>query len=444
MSCLRGLSVTSFQSFGTCLRCSFPLAHLHLRSIKFHPQLPSPATANGRFRFLRSTAPPAWRFVTTNPHATPTMTDDEEHRNDHEHLSEALLEEISALNCIYQSDSDSNPQCLTGPLPPASTATPAFILNINTTPHDLQTQTPPNPPVYSDKTHHLFLLQPPDLPVPITFKIAIPHDYPGGKPPEVLSLLVGQRGQGDTHSHRGTGETWLSLAQDVMRSVYNGEEVCLYEFVEGMKEVLPSSSPDDIGGEEPEVVGGEGEGNLGANGREELQGREQDDTIVPDRGWVLSNTVMEKKSTFVARACHVSDPAAAKRYVQELILGDKKLQRATHNMYAYRITKPGGPAGGGEVLYQDNDDDGEAAAGTRLAHLLSVMGVVNVLVVVSRWYGGVKLGGDRFRIIGSVGREAVVRLLEQEKAGGEGARDKDGKEKGKGGGGVGGGKRAKR
>lgn len=45
---------------------------------------------------------------------------------------------------------------------------------------------------------------------------------------------------------------------------------------------------------------------------------------------------------------------------------------------------------------QDNDDDGEAAAGGRIAHLMQVMEVVNVLVVVSRWYGGVKLGPDRW------------------------------------------------
>lgn len=44
---------------------------------------------------------------------------------------------------------------------------------------------------------------------------------------------------------------------------------------------------------------------------------------------------------------------------------------------------------------QDNDDDGEAAAGGRIAHLMQLMEVVNVLVVVSRWYGGVKLGPDR-------------------------------------------------
>lgn len=46
-------------------------------------------------------------------------------------------------------------------------------------------------------------------------------------------------------------------------------------------------------------------------------------------------------------------------------------------------------------MMQDNDDDGEAAAGGRIAHLMQLMEVVNVLVVVSRWYGGVKLGPDR-------------------------------------------------
>ena len=36
------------------------------------------------------------------------------------------------------------------------------------------------------------------------------------------------------------------------------------------------------------------------------------------------------------------------------------------------------------------------------------MNVWDVLVVVSRWYGGVKLGSDRFRIINNVAREALV------------------------------------
>lgn len=57
---------------------------------------------------------------------------------------------------------------------------------------------------------------------------------------------------------------------------------------------------------------------------------------------------------------------------------------------AYRIQRGDG------VVFQDNDDDGETAAGGRMAHLLQLMDVWNVLVVVSRWYGGVKLGPDRW------------------------------------------------
>lgn len=56
---------------------------------------------------------------------------------------------------------------------------------------------------------------------------------------------------------------------------------------------------------------------------------------------------------------------------------------------AYRIQREDG------VVFQDNDDDGENAAGSRMGHLLQVMDVWNVLVVVSRWYGGIKLGPDR-------------------------------------------------
>jgi len=58
--------------------------------------------------------------------------------------------------------------------------------------------------------------------------------------------------------------------------------------------------------------------------------------------------------------------------------------------------------------YQDYNDDGESAAGGRLLRLLQSMEVWNVLVVVSRWFGGIKLGAERFKWINSVARESVV------------------------------------
>ena len=67
------------------------------------------------------------------------------------------------------------------------------------------------------------------------------------------------------------------------------------------------------------------------------------------------------------------------------------------------------PATGAEsiILKHDNDDDGEDAAGGRLAMLLDVRDEDGVMVVVSRWYGGVKLGPRRFAMIANVARELL-------------------------------------
>lgn len=59
------------------------------------------------------------------------------------------------------------------------------------------------------------------------------------------------------------------------------------------------------------------------------------------------------------------------------------------------------------VLAQDYDDDGEAAAGGRLLHLLQLTDCRNVCVVVSRWYGGILLGPSRFQWINNTARQLL-------------------------------------
>ena len=51
-------------------------------------------------------------------------------------------------------------------------------------------------------------------------------------------------------------------------------------------------------------------------------------------------------------------------------------------------------------------------AGSRLLHLLNMMDVNNTLVVVTRWYGGIHLGGDRWKHINNVARNAIEGGLE--------------------------------
>jgi len=55
-------------------------------------------------------------------------------------------------------------------------------------------------------------------------------------------------------------------------------------------------------------------------------------------------------------------------------------------------------------IHHDNDDDGEDCAGSRLAHLLELRHENSVLIVVSRWYGGIQLGPKRFAHITNVAR----------------------------------------
>jgi putative IMPACT (imprinted ancient) family translation regulator len=63
-----------------------------------------------------------------------------------------------------------------------------------------------------------------------------------------------------------------------------------------------------------------------------------------------------------------------------------------------------------------------------LKHLLEILELENVLVVVSRWFGGTLLGPDRFKYINQAARDALELggfLEEKEK-------EKEGAGKGKG------------
>ena len=112
--------------------------------------------------------------------------------------------------------------------------------------------------------------------------------------------------------------------------------------------------------------------------------------------------LVEKKSTFQAHVAPVTSIEDVEQ-VMEVLLMNNKIRGATHNILAYRIeiNEEGS-------LLQDFDDDGESAAGGRLLHLLNVLKVKNMLVVVSRWFGGILLGPSRFSCINNAARNAIV------------------------------------
>ena len=122
-------------------------------------------------------------------------------------------------------------------------------------------------------------------------------------------------------------------------------------------------------------------------------------TLFPVMHGVL---VLEKKSTFQAHVASVSSLIDVKAAL-ETIKSIPRVMRATHNIFAYRFTL--NTTGG---VIADNDDDGEDAAGGKLAELLSNIKAENVLVVVSRWFGGILLGPSRFGIINNCARTLLV------------------------------------
>lgn len=89
----------------------------------------------------------------------------------------------------------------------------------------------------------------------------------------------------------------------------------------------------------------------------------------------------------------VSGGPAATREEVDVVLKelkrDKKFAKATHNSWGI-LLPDGTPLKG---------DDGEAGAGMVIIRMLERAEVTGQLIVVTRWYGGKQLGGDRFRHI---------------------------------------------
>ncbi|CEP62383.1 uncharacterized protein LALA0_S05e04412g [Lachancea lanzarotensis] len=138
--------------------------------------------------------------------------------------------------------------------------------------------------------------------------------------------------------------------------------------------------------------------------------------------WSVSDVIVDKKSKFQGRCCSLKGQDEIPGILEELVNTNKSVSKASHPcMYAWRTGTPAavevpGFKRGKKVLKTENrvqnleqgcDDCGEAGAGQRLLTLLEHSGVTNVLVVVSRWYGGTPLGSARFRHITTAAVESL-------------------------------------
>lgn len=99
----------------------------------------------------------------------------------------------------------------------------------------------------------------------------------------------------------------------------------------------------------------------------------------------LEGVVHDRGSKYAVSGGVVTGRDGVQGFLKEL-KRNKKYAKATHNTWA--VILPDGPL---------KNDDGEGGAGQVILQMLEREGLRDHVVVVTRWYGGKHLGGDRFR-----------------------------------------------
>jgi len=201
-----------------------------------------------------------------------------------------------------------------------------------------------------------------DSPHEITLSFSFPAQYPNQPPSFYLSAPWLTRSL-EEKSH---------LLQEKLLELFSEGQPVIYDWVEFIR--TNTAQIYDLQQEESDP---EAEADTETN---------QDDIPI-----LSGEPITDRKSKFQAFIAHVEDCEDVAAVLRQL-KSNKKIANATHNMYAYRIVH-------GQKIQEDRDDDGEGGAGDKMLYLLRAKKVENLMVVVSRWYGGIQLGQTRFKHI---------------------------------------------
>ena len=104
----------------------------------------------------------------------------------------------------------------------------------------------------------------------------------------------------------------------------------------------------------------------------------------------LGPVLTDRGSKYAVSGCPVTDRAQIDAALK-LLKREKSYAKATHNTWAALLSQGGMLKG----------DDGESGAGMVILRMLEREGLHDHLIIVTRWYGGKHLGGDRFRHVQS-------------------------------------------
>ncbi|MEL7117573.1 MAG: YigZ family protein [Pseudomonadota bacterium] len=112
----------------------------------------------------------------------------------------------------------------------------------------------------------------------------------------------------------------------------------------------------------------------------------------------LDNILSDRGSKYSVSGGPCGSADEAKAFIKALCR-DKKFAKATHNTWG--LITDQGPI---------KNDDGEAGAGNVILRMLEREGLTGHIIVVTRWFGGKHLGGDRFRHVQTAVRMYIEHL----------------------------------
>jgi len=128
-----------------------------------------------------------------------------------------------------------------------------------------------------------------------------------------------------------------------------------------------------------------------------------EDNKIPTDSFMLHEMVIEDRgSKYSVSIGHVKGRDDIKQFLKTL-KSKKKYAKATHNSWAARISKDG-------AIYETKSDDGETGAGMVILRVMQKSQVSDCVICVTRWFGGVKLMGDRFKHVQDASAIAISRM----------------------------------
>ena len=118
--------------------------------------------------------------------------------------------------------------------------------------------------------------------------------------------------------------------------------------------------------------------------------------------------IVEKKSRFIANIYHVENVEEAEEKIKST---KKKYYDAKHNCIAYRVIE-------NEKVIEKASDDGEPSgtAGGPMLNILQKNNLCNLVVVVTRYFGGILLGtGGLVRAYSDATQKAIAKSVKVQK-----------------------------